>query len=189
MLAVNVVVPSIANVENSIGIFVIFACHVNLQLNAHVAIAFTVELGCGLVVVGMNCLIGQLFVATVAVGIVIVALIVGVVVVDEALTSGAIAVVIVSAGGAEGVRVGACVFAAQDQLAAITTGGGQFVQAVGAEQFAVYKGELTLAETAPAFAAGGGIGVGHMFLHEMKIRLPVAARWCFATGFRGIIYG
>ena len=108
---------------------------------------------------------------------------------DQPFTAGAIAVVIVSAGGAERVGVGACVFAAQDQLAAISAGGGQFVQAVCAEQFAVHKGELAVAEAAPAFAAGGVGGWVNMFLHEMKIRLPVAARWCFATGFMGIIYG
>ena len=134
VLAVDVLVVSVGDVHNGVGVAVILARPVDLQLYAQIAGRCTIEDGGGFAVIILNT--SFLMVAVVAIGVftVLIALIkVGIILVDDAVAAGAGGVVVVPAGFAER-RVGVSgVIVPPDGLPAVGAGQGVGLGTGGAE--------------------------------------------------------
>ena len=157
MLAVDAVMLGlgVASVQDLLGVVLVLAALVDLQLHAEVAFAETEEVELGHVVVVVDGLAVQDVVAMLTVGNVVQVIhVVGAVVVNELTATAAMGVVILVAPISEGGIAGPLVVVAEDAVAAVAAEGGQAIQTLGAVDSPLKLGGLLLKQDAATFGTG-----------------------------------
>lgn len=180
VLAVDVLVMGVGDVHDGIGVAVVLARPVDLQLYAQIAGRRAIENGGGFAVVILNA--SFLMVAVVAVGVfaVLIALIkVSVILVDDPATAGAGGVVVVPAGFAERCVGVSGVIIPPDGLPAVGAGQGVGLGAGGAELLIVnVVHDLGRVERSADGARDKGGWIGFHGSTSLTKRCPAAVYGC-----------